>query len=299
MNKIEEAKTMTDIKKIAQQDYLLSTKNVYISTSFNKYISELSIMQKRLIFYTFSQLTNDDRNTSKLELSQNKLMFKVKDFIKVLNLNNKGGKIYKEIEKEIVDLQSKPVTYIDEYEVRHRISWFSYTAYYDTTSIRNINTKKQINLEEEPFFVVRFTEEISNFLTSLENYVRYNFFISHILKSIHSIRIYELLQSRKDTNTIYIKYEDFCDILNLSDTYRNTRSQMKKYVLEKAKEELNAKLNLGFNFEIDKTKITLKANKNDDDLFKEIFNVDNFEKSKKEEKEISYTDKLQSSFFTL
>ena len=45
MNKIEEAKTMTDIKKIAQQDYLLSTKNVYISTSFNKYISELSIMQ--------------------------------------------------------------------------------------------------------------------------------------------------------------------------------------------------------------------------------------------------------------
>ena len=95
----EEAKTMTDIKKIAQNDYLLSTKNVYISTSFNKYISELSIMQKRLTFYTFSQLTNEDRNTSKLELSQNKLMFKVKDFIKVLNLNNKGGKIYKEIEK--------------------------------------------------------------------------------------------------------------------------------------------------------------------------------------------------------
>ena len=203
-------------------------------------------------------------------------MFKVKDFIKVLNLNNKGGKIYKEIEKEIVDLQSKPVTYIDEYEVRHRISWFSYTAYYDTTSIRNINTKKQLNLEEEPFFVVRFTEEISNFLTSLENYVRYNFFISHILKSIHSIRIYELLQS-----------------------YRNTKSQRKKYVLEKAKEELNAKLNLGFNFEIDKTKITLKANKNDDDLFKEIFNIDNFEKSKKEEKEIAYTDKIQSNFFTL
>lgn len=293
---------MRQLQEIAKDDFQLSTKNVYISTSFNKYISELSMMQKRLIFYTFSQLSNDDRGASKFDLAEKKLMFKVKDFIKVLNLNNQGGRIYRVIEKEITELQSKPVTYIDEFEVRHRISWFSYTAYYDTKAIKNINDQKNINLEEEPFFVVRFTKEISQFLTSLENYVRYNFFISHFLKSIHAIRIYELLQSRKDTNTVYIKYDEFCDILNLTDTYRNSKSQMKKYVLEKAKNELNLKLNLGFEYEINRNRITIKAQKNDDDLFKEVFNMANFEQSKQEEKELvdkSNQLNFQSGFFAM
>lgn len=296
---------MKQLQELAKNDYALTTKNVYISTAFNKYVNELSLMQKRLIFYTISQLSNEDRKAD-FSFSEKKFLFKVKDFMKVLNLNNKGGKIYKEIEKEIAELQSKPLLYIDKFDIKHRISWFSYTAYYDRKAIKNLKQNQQLNLqnlEEEPFFVVKFTAEIAKFLTSLESYVRYNFFISHFLKSIHAIRIYELLQSRKDTNTIYMKLDEFCCILNLSDTYRNTKSQLKKYVLERAKEELNTKLNLGFDYKIENNRITIKAEKNDDDLFKEIFNIAAYEQSKNEEKELTYSKKeeinFQSGFFAM
>lgn len=250
---------------------IIAQNNIYFSEGFKKYSSELTTLQKRLIFFAISKLKTNDRFLSAFEFSKKGVLVELDEFISLFKLNSGGGKIYKEIEREVLNLQKKPVSYIDNLGIIHNISWFSSTHFYNKNAIKEKNRINNLNIKVRDYIVLYFTEEISHFLVDLTNYVKYNFFISHSLKSVHAIRIYELLQTRKDTNFYFCPIEEFCDLLSLSDTYRKSNSQLKKYVLEKASHELNTKLDLGFSYKIEDNTVYLKSLKNDNDLFVEHF----------------------------
>ncbi|MDH2998517.1 hypothetical protein A1D22_10955 [Pasteurellaceae bacterium LFhippo2] len=277
---------MEKLKELAKLNYHNSTNNIYLRNDFINYSSELTTLQKRIIFYAISLITEEDRELDAEELSQRLILLKVNDFFKLFETGETSSKSkYKKLENEIKDLYKKPVSYVDEFGTAHDIGWFSKTSYFTKASLKKFNQEKGTDFEECASIGIRFTYDIAQILININEYTKYNYLISHSLKFKYSIRIYELLQKRKDTNLVIMKLEDFANALALPETYKK-RSQLKSYVLKKAQEELNEKLHLGFNFSFNGDNIFLSAEKNDNDLMNEIFDVKQIKASKNEEEQL-------------
>lgn len=272
---------MEQLKEIAKQNKALAEQKIFFRNELNTYSSKLTKLQKSLIFFALSSIKQEDReNLTAFDLSQKPILIKVQDFLTVCNIDPKKQKnIYKDIETEILDLQKKPITYVDRHGAVHNISWFTKTSYYSKESVRNYNDddliKKDLNfLDGHSYYLIYFTSEIANHLVKLEsNYMSYSFLISHNFDNKYSARIYELLQEHKNLVTIKIPMKDFVSRLALPKSYM-VRSQLKHYVLEKVKEDINEKLpDLGFDHDFDKYNNVLlikKEGMSDDYFFNEI-----------------------------
>lgn len=288
-------KTMKEIKELAQ----VVNRNIFLEKEFIKVKNNLTTFQKKLVFFAFSQLTKEDRNKTSIELAQKVVTINVNEFLTVFNLKNSGGRIYNIIQEEIKKIHRTPVQIeINSISksapdstkqkiktlVESEISWFSKVDYYK-------NSRNHI-------IEILFTPTICDFLTQFNNYVRYNYFISHSLKSKHSIKIYELLQTRKDTNEIITNIDNFVYMLDLGNSYKQ-KAQLKKYVLKVAQKELNEKLELGFDFYFDKNDtLHLTAQKNDDNIIEEIFDKKELELIKLEEKTLAEFKKIDKKTFS-
>lgn len=251
---------MKELQNIVKKN-IDSYKNIYIQNEFTFVKNNLTTLQRKIIYYSFSLLKNEDRELDPEELCRKEIVIELPKFLNLMNLSNKGGEVYNAIKREVKKIGRTPLEFKNQ-NTEGEIYWIDKAIYE-----KNENGISRIK--------IRFTYSICEFLTQFKNYVKYNYLISHSLKSKHSIKIYELLQSRKDTNTIYIRLEDFIHTLDLSKSYK-TKSQLKKYVLEVAKKELNEKLNLGFDFAFGdknseyKNVLVLTAKKNDNDLTLEL-----------------------------
>ncbi len=71
------------------------------------------------------------------------------------------------------------------------------------------------------------------------------------LKSVHSIRLYELLNQWKQTGKRFIKLDDFKEMLNIEDKY-DRYADLRKWVIEPAIRELNNKTDFNVRFEPEK-----------------------------------------------
>jgi len=71
------------------------------------------------------------------------------------------------------------------------------------------------------------------------------------LKSIYSIRLYELLNQWRDTGKRYIRLDDLKMMLQISDKYERY-ADLRKWVIEPAIKELNAKTDFKINFKPEK-----------------------------------------------
>lgn len=267
---------MKHLKKIVENN-MNSYKNVYVQNEFTFVKNNLTNLQKKIIYYSFSLLENEDRDLTAEELSRKEIIIELPRFLNLMSMNDKGGEIYNSIKREVKKIGRTPLEFRNK-NSEGEIYWLDKAIY-------------EKNEDGTSRIKIRFTYSICEFLTQFKNYVKYNFLISHSLKSKHSIKIYELLQTRKDTNTIYIKLEDFLYTLDLSKTYE-VKSQLKKYVLEVAKKELNEKLGLGFDFEFGdknseyKNVLKLTAKKNDNDLTLELLTKEQREVLKEEQQEL-------------
>lgn len=268
---------MEQLKEIAKQNKALAEQRVIFRNELNTYSSKLTKLQKSLIFFALSSIKQEDRdNLSALQLSQKPILIKVQDFLTICNIDPKKQKnIYKDIETEILDLQKKPITYVDKHGAVHNISWFTKTSYYSKESVRNYNDddliKKDLKfLDGHSYYLIYFTSEIANHLVKLKsNFMSYSFLISHNFDNKYSARIYELLQEHKNSGRICVPMKDFVSRLALPKSYM-VRSQLKHYVLEKVKEDINGKLpGLGFDHDFDKYNnvILIKNKKISDDYF--------------------------------
>lgn len=272
---------MKHLQKIVSKNRNLAKQFIYFQNEFNTYGSKLTPLQKNLIFFAMSSLTMEERlNLTAEQLSRRPFNIKVIDFLTACNIDpTKQKNIYKQIETDILDLQKKPITFTDEYNAIHNISWFSKTSYYNKESIKlkneDLKNSKNYKIEDEnSYFQLFFTYDIAACLVELTHYTSYNFLISHNLEFKYSSRVYEILQKRKDTNLIYITIPDFLDRLSLPKSYK-VKSQLTYHVLDKVKKDLNEKLKLGFDYFFDRNNtLVLTAEKNDNDLRNELFDFD-------------------------
>lgn len=223
--------------------------------------------------YAIGLITKNHRDMCPDEFLKTKFVIHAKYFQEAFQLGNaKSGEIYKDL-KEAVDkfMGEVGVLKLSNNDKNHcKFIWVQQCNY--------IESEGKIEL----YFSSLITDFLINFTGTNKYYVNYSLFVSHALRSQYAIRLYEILQTRQDTNCLIMSLQKFKTMFELEDSI--TPSQIRSKILERAKKELNTKLDLGFEFELNKNKsydggyqLIISAKRNDKDIMKML----NFEEGTK------------------
>lgn len=250
--------------------------NMFVDNQLPMLPQHFTLTQKRILGYAIALIKVEDREKTESELSKTKFTIQVSNFKKAFNLKQQNGRLYLDLKEACNDLMDQKTTVINKKEkFTHVFNWCQDVKYIDKEGRIEIN----------------FTEAIAEFLTKLtKNFTKYNLFVSHSFKSVYTVRIYEMLQTRKDTNIKKMSFNEFKRVLQLPDSYK-TPALIKAQILKKVQDELNTKLDLGFEFEFRRDKrfegnfeVILKANKNEENVLSWLY-------EKNEEVEVITTNK--------
>lgn len=231
--------------------------NIIVSNDLPFLPQKFDLNQKRILAYAIGLIQKEHRENSPKDFSNYTFTIQISHFKQAFNLEDRGGSLYDQVKLACKKLSKEQINYTNERKnLEIDVNWCQHVVYE--------NDKGRIH--------IKFTEQIAKYLTQLaNNYVKYNLFISHSFKSLYSTRIYEIMQTRKDTNTVFMSYKDFRDILEVPSSY-NKPSIVREKIIKKVEEEFKDK---GINFSCELTRdkrfdgnyrVTLKADKNENDL---------------------------------
>jgi plasmid replication initiation protein len=198
---------------------LVRKSNALIEASYKLYASE-----KRVILFLASMIKPEDKDFKRYKLS-------IKEFAKISGLKHKGEYAQvREITKRLISrfLEIQTPTGILQ------TSWLSSAEY----------------IEGSGEVILQFDSNLKPFLLQLrERFTRYNLGQAIRLKSIYSIRIYELLKQYEKIGERVMMVDDLRHKLGLEKgQYRNFNS-FKVYVLSSAQSEIEEKTDISFEFE--------------------------------------------------
>ena len=141
------------------------------------------------------------------------------------------------LKKAALKLKSRFVTLHPREGRAKSINWFEYAEYDDA---KNRNGTGMVEL--------KFTPSVMPFLTPLlEQFTQVNLLSVSRLKSVHSIRLYELISQYKSTGYRVMTIEDFRIAMDVETKYKGTNILVEK-VLKPALEELNRASDLRVNY---------------------------------------------------
>ena len=185
----------------------------------------LTLQEKRLILWLISKIRPEEENFKKHELS-------VQEFMNLLEL--KGNSNYKELQKVTLGLMKK-VLVIKRPEERTltQVNWINYAHYEEGTG------KIQLAFSDvmKPFLL-----HLKGQFTAIEVTDLMQF------KSIHAIRIYELLKQYETIGERVLSIEEIkqcCGIIGKLKQY----IEFERYLLLIAQREIDAKSDISFEFE--------------------------------------------------
>ena len=232
-----------------------------------------TLTQKRLVAYAIGLITKNHRDMCPDEFLKTKFVIHAKYFQEAFQLGNvKNGDTYRDL-KEAVDLFMREVGVL-----KLSNSDKNYCKFIWVQQCNYIESEGKIEL----YFSSLITDFLINFTGTNKYYVNYSLFVSHALRSQYAIRLYEILQTRQDTNCVIMSLQKFKTMFELEDSIKP--SQIRSKILERAKKELNTKLDLGFDFELNKNnsydggyQLIISAKRNDKDIMKML----NFEEGTK------------------
>ena len=184
----------------------------------------LTLQEKKIILWLTSQIQPDDKDFKKHTLT-------VRDFMELMGLT--GNSNYKELQKITLGLMRKVLIIKEpELKVTTQVSWLN-SARYE---------------EGEGFIRLSFAPEMHPFLLNLKK----TFTVISItdlmqFKSIHAIRIYELLKQYHDIGERTLTIEEIkecCGVTGKLTKY----SDFEKKILLIAQREINEKSDVHFEF---------------------------------------------------
>jgi plasmid replication initiation protein len=147
------------------------------------------------------------------------------------------SKAYEHLKEAAENLYGRTITKI-EGKVRDHQRWVYRAKYY----------------EGEGRIELGFSPSIAPYLTMLhKNFTSYQLKRVASLRSVHSIRIFEMLTQRRDTSKLIMKLDEFKDRLELGDKYTRFYD-IQRRVINPAIKELAAKSNLEITLEIKKVR---------------------------------------------
>ena len=185
----------------------------------------LTLQEKRLILWLISQIRPEEEDFKKHELS-------VQKFMDLLGI--KGNSNYKELQKVTLGLMKK-VLVIRRPEERTltQVNWINYAHYEEGTG------KIQLAFSDvmKPFLLHLKSQFTSIEVTDLMQF-----------KSIHAIRIYELLKQYEAIGERVLGIEEIKQCCGVENKFKNY-PDFERYLLLIAQKEINNKSDIHFEFE--------------------------------------------------
>ncbi|MER2005854.1 MAG: replication initiation protein [Psychrobacillus sp.] len=207
------------VELIIDRENMVTKSNLLIEAAYKLTSSEFKLIQT-----IFSNIQPDDTKT-------NTYTFPIKQFIDLLELKGQSG--YSELKRITFDLFKKPIS-ITINEETTQITWLSLVKYNEN--------KGTITIE-----INKFWEKYLLSLTS--NFTSYKLFNITNLKSIYSLRLYELLKSRINLNsTRVITLNDLRAKMGVDAEQYPKYSNFKQRVILQAQKELKAQSDIYFEF---------------------------------------------------
>lgn len=191
----------------------------------------LTANQQKLLIYLISKVEAEDKDFKTVELS-------VIDYCHLTN-TGVGSNIYNEIKKDLKRLSDKSVWINNEDGSETLFRWI------DTTTLK----KGENGLIKKGKIDVILSESLRPYLIGLKkNFTKYRLFQILVLKSKHSIRLYELLKSYLYLGKWKVSVKLLKEILDIQDKYPKYQD-FNKRVLKQAIEEINNITDLWIEYE--------------------------------------------------
>jgi plasmid replication initiation protein len=210
------------LELIINKDNTVTKSNLLIEAEYKLTASEFKLIQT-----VFSNIQPGD----KIPNEPNTYIFPIKQFLDLLDL--KGRSAYSELEKITLKLYGKPFQLkIDNKTAQ--VGWFSYINY--------DHNKGTITIRIDKFW--------NQYLFSLENnFTSYKLFNISNLKSAYSLRLYELLKSRINLNSVRtISLEELRAKMGIAEELYPKYANFKQRVILQAQKELLAESDIYFEF---------------------------------------------------
>jgi plasmid replication initiation protein len=219
---LEEISTLTKKQDNLSKDYLIVKGNIFNESK----IGNITLVEYRLLLIALSKISP---LMDKLDF----ICFSSNDFCNLLNLQKRG--MYTHIKKAAKDLASRTLTIEDKQKRKGRTFAYLEEIKYDES---NIMLKFHANLEEH----------ILN-IRKKGGYTKY--FIKNILnlKSLYSVRIYELLKQYENLGKRSIDLTKLKELVGATNKSYNKISNFRLHVLNKSIQEINILTDITINFE--------------------------------------------------
>ena len=208
--------------------YLINKMTQELTVIKSNYVNEFRYTLKReeqkLLLYVISQIKEDE------EVYKKGFEINLKDLFKVLELKNSGSKYsqVKKMTKKILE----PAVIPDEDGVLF-IMFF---------------TKFHYNFKRGTVTVKMNPDLIDNFVNLKKQFVKYQLNNVMNLKSLYSIRIYEILKQNLYKQKVLYTVDELRRMLNIVETEYKVFSDFEKRVLLISLQEINEKTDIKFTF---------------------------------------------------
>jgi len=181
-------------------------------------VQHLSIRAKRVFLMLVAQINPNEQNNSR------GLVILVSDYQR---LTGSTTHAYEDMKRGASELRKCDIFFREE----------------DITKVRGVIDGYDYETGEARL-TAHFCKEIKPHLFNLasKGYSRSVLAELMILKSIHSVRLFESLMKWRKTGVMHISIDQFREIMNTGDKYQPF-SELRKYVLEKSVREINSKSN--------------------------------------------------------
>ena len=204
-------------------------KNAMIAMQHNNLVEakySMTLQQKRIMIWLVSQIKPDDIDFKEHTLS-------IKELVEICQLS--GESSYKEIRNITFSLIEKGIRIIDITDPSNKreiqVSWLSSADYY----------QGKVKLS--------FSPKLKPYLLQLkEKFTAINVIDLMQFKSVHAIRIYELLKQYQDIGERVLSLEEIKDCCGVSDKLKQY-GELKKRLLLIAQREINEKSDIHIKFE--------------------------------------------------
>jgi len=204
-------------------------KNAMIAMQHNNLVEakySMTLQQKRIMIWLVSQIKPDDIDFKEHTLS-------IKELVEICQLS--GESSYKEIRNITFSLIEKGIRIIDITDPSNKreiqVSWLSSADYY----------QGKVKLS--------FSPKLKPYLLQLkEKFTAINVIDLMQFKSVHAIRIYELLKQYQDIGERVLSLEEIKDCCGVRDKLKQY-GELKKRLLLIAQREINEKSDIHIKFE--------------------------------------------------
>lgn len=211
----------SDSKQMAQR---VTQDNALVSSSYT-----MSLHEKRLLVSAIGQL---DPTSKAWREGRAEASITASEWVETFGGSQKSA--YRELRKASSDLYGRSVRIRGDSRNGKNIRWISAEEY----------------SENEGRVTITFAGPILHYLSGMiDEFTTYDLLGVAGLKSMHSIRLYELASQFKGTGWRHIELDELREMFCLGDAYQDWRD-LKKRVLDRACKEITEKSDLEVNYEM-------------------------------------------------